>query len=150
MNKPLGLTLLAALLLLPSAHTRASAVTAGIHLQVADGTLVKTADDATVYLVDRGVLRPLGSTSYAQLYTDYKRICTVVEVPLSLVKQPLASETRLVRAKDAAHVWLIDNGHSKRHVSSLAVFRRYGFSWSRVQIVHPDTIDYLPTGSPLE
>ena len=149
MNKTLGIALLGALLLLPSAHTRAAAVTAGIHLQVADGTLVKTADDATVYLVDRGVLRPLINRSYAQLYTDYKRICTVVEIPPSLVREPLASETRLVRAEGHAHVWLIDNGHSKRHVSSLAVFHRYGFSWSRVQIVPPEAVDYLPTGSPL-
>ena len=149
MSRTLTFTLLGAFLLLPSAHTGAAALTEGIHLQVADGTLVKTEDEATVYLVDRGLLRPMVGKSYAQLYTNYSRICTVVEIPLSLVREPLASETRLVRAEDDAHVWLIDNGHSKRHVSSLAVFQRYGFSWSRVQIVQPETVDYLPIGAPL-
>ena len=138
------------LALLSNARTKADPVTAGIYLQVADGTLVKSPDDATVYLVDRSVLRPLVGKAHERLYTDYRSICTVVEIPQHLVQGSLGNETRLAKTKDDPHVWLIDNGHTKRHVSSVSVFDRYGFSWHRVQIVPPGEIDYLPIGSPLK
>ena len=149
MTRTLGVAVLGFVLLWPIARTGADPVATGIYLQVADGALVKAPDDTRVYLVDRGVLRLFTGKSYERLYTDYDRICTVVEIPRHLVQAPLGNETRLAKTKDDAHVWLIDNGHTKRHVSSVSVFCRYGFSWHCVQIVPPEEIDYLPTGSPL-
>jgi hypothetical protein len=133
-------------LMWPVAHTRAESVVAGIHLQVADGTLVKAPADPRVYLVDRGALRHVTGTSYRRLYAGFRGICTVVEIPHHLVQEPLGDGTRLVKTRDDPHVWLVDNGHTKRHVSSVPVFRRYGFSWHRVQIVPPEMIDFLPEG----
>jgi len=132
------------------AHTSAGSGQAGALLHVANGTLVKTADDPTIYLVDGGVLRPITANAFQTLYADFRRVCTVVSIPQHLVQQPLGAGTRLVKAKDHPGVWLIDNGHTKRHVADIPAFTRWGFTWSRVQVVPAEEIDFLPVGSRLE
>ncbi len=129
------------------AHTSAGSGPVGALLHVADGTLVKTADDTAVYLVDGGVLRHITADAFQRLYPDFSRVCTVVSIPRHLVQQPLGTGTRLVRAKDRAAVWLIDNGHTRRVVANIPAFNRWGFSWSRVQVVPAEEIDFLPVGS---
>ena len=150
MTRTLGIAAVGLMLLLPVTRTNADPVAAGMYLKVAEGTLVKAPDDPRVYLVDQGVLRHVSGTAYGRLYADFGGICTVTEVPESLVQEPLGEGTRLVRAKADAHVWLIDNGQTKRHVSDVPVFNRYGFSWRHVQIVALEQIDSLPVGPRLE
>ncbi|MHC4137023.1 MAG: hypothetical protein ACYTDU_12720 [Planctomycetota bacterium] len=132
------------------AHTSAGSGPAGALLHVANGTLVKTADDPAVYLVDGGVLRHITADAFQALYPDFSRVCTVLSIPQHLVQQPLGAGTRLVRAKGHPTVWLIDNGHTKRPVADIPAFTRWGFTWPRVQVVPAEEIDFIPVGSRLE
>jgi hypothetical protein len=132
------------------AQTSAGSGQAGVLLHVANGTLVKTADDPAIYLVDGGVLRHITADAFQTLYPDFRRVCTVVSIPRHLVQQPLGAGTRLVRAKDHPTVWLIDNGHTKRPVADIPAFTRWGFTWPRVQVVPAEEIDFLPVGSCVE
>lgn len=150
MTRALGLAAVGLVLLWPFTRTSADPVAAGMYLKVAEGTLVKGPDDPRVYLVDRGVLRHVSGTAFGRLYAGFGGICTVIEVPEYLVGEPLGEGTRLVRAEGDAHVWLVDNGRTKRHVSDIPVFDRYGFAWRHVQIVAPEQIGFLPVGPRLE
>ena len=144
-----GFTVLAALFIWAASHADSPAPT-GTFLQVADGTLVKEADDPTVYVVDRGILRPVTREAFGKLYPDFRGVATVIAIPNHLVHEPLGDGTRLVRAKDDPTVWLVDNGRTKRPVANPASFRRYGFVWPKVEIVKPEEIDFLPVGPRLE
>ena len=120
----------------------------GVFLHVRDGARVRVHDEATVYFVDRGVLRHLTASSYRSLFpNDWRGITELVDVPLHLVGQPLNEKTRLVMVD--GKVWLIDNGATKRHVSSVDTFEACGFSWHRVKRVKERDIADLPEGMPL-
>ena len=139
-----------ALALLPIAKTSADPVEDGIYVKVPEGALVRAADDARVFMVDRGVLRHITGNAFGRLYRDFGVVTTIVEIPEHLVGEPLGTGTRLVRAKGTAHVWLIDNAETKRHVSDVPVFDRYRFDWGHVQLVDANEIDFLPIGPRLE
>ncbi len=120
----------------------------GVFLHVRDGARVRVHDEATVYFVDRGVLRPLTYAAYRNLFArDWRGITELVDVPGHLVGQPLNEKTRLVKV--GTKVWLIDNGETKRHVSSVDAFDACGFSWHRVKSVTDRDIADLPEGLPL-
>ena len=137
-------------LLLVGAISGAGSPSTGVYLEVTQGTLVKEPDAPDVYLVERGGLRLVSTAAYERLYAGFRRVCTVVSIPKQLVMEPLDAGTELVKTKDEPHVWLLDNGRVRRHVSSPAAFDRYGFSWPLVRTVRPEEISYLPEGSPLE
>ncbi|MEM8882543.1 MAG: hypothetical protein AAGD14_00570 [Planctomycetota bacterium] len=122
----------------------------GVHLELVEGTLVQEAGRAEVFLVDRGTLRHITGDAFDRIYRDFRRVVTVVRVPRHLVGQPLGNGTRLVRGKGDPAVWLIDNGETKRHVANEPSFRGRGFVWSKVQIVDPGEIDFLPIGPRLD
>jgi hypothetical protein len=132
------------------AITSAGAPARGVFLEVVEGTLVKEIDSKDVYLVDKGGVRLLSKAAYERLYADFRGVCTVVSIPKNLAGEPLDTGTQIVKTEGAPHVWLLDNGRTRRHVSSPATFERYGFSWPLVRTVRPDEIDYLPEGPRLE
>lgn len=137
-------------LLLVVAISGAGSPATGVFLEVTQGTLVKEPDAPDVYLVERGGLRLVSKGAYERLYADFRRVCTVVSIPKQLVMEPLDAGTEIVKTKDDPHVWLLDNGRTRRHVSSPSAFDRYGFSWPLVRTVAPEEIAYLPEGPPLE
>jgi hypothetical protein len=119
----------------------------GIQLEIPDGSRVKTPDCKTVYLVDRGFLRPLEYTAYKNLWSNWRGIGLITEAPPSLLGDAMNGATKLVRAKDDPHVWLIDNGLLKRHVRSLTVT---GFSMHLVETVEPELLAALYEGPPID
>ena len=119
----------------------------GLQLEIPDGSRVKTPDCLTVYLVDRGFLRPLEYAAYKNLWSSWRGIGLITEVPPSLLGEAMDGTTRLVKTKDDRRVWLIDNGLQKRHVRSFTVT---GFSWHLVEIVEPELLTALYEGSPID
>ena len=120
----------------------------GVFLHVRDGARVRVHDEATVYFVDRGVLRHLTYAAYRSLFPgDWRGITELVDVPRHLVGNPMNEKTRLVMVE--GKVWLIDNGETKRHVSSVDTFNACGFSWRRVKSVKDRDIADLPEVPPL-
>ncbi|MHC4410068.1 MAG: hypothetical protein ACYS0E_18785 [Planctomycetota bacterium] len=121
----------------------------GVSLRLADGSLVCELDQTRVYLVDGNKLRPFTGMAFQQLYAGYAGVTKVHRIPERSVGDPLADGTRLVRAHGQARVWFIENGKRKRPVSDLAVFKRYGFHWPRVQHVALEEIANLTIGPAL-
>ncbi len=121
----------------------------GVSLRLADGSLVRKLDQARVYLVDGDKLRPFTGKAFEQLYAGFAGVTKVHRVPERSIGDPLGDGTRLVRAHGQERVWFIDNGKRKRPVSDLAVFKRYGFCWPRVQRVALEEIADLTTGPAL-
>jgi hypothetical protein len=120
----------------------------GVFLNVRDGARVRVHDEATVYFVDRGILRHLTYLAYRNLYpNDWRGITELVDAPPHLVGRGLNEKTRLVKVGKT--VWFIDNGETKRHVSSVDAFDACGFSWHRVKAVTARDIADLPEGPPL-
>lgn len=50
--------------------------------------------------------------------------------------------------EDGGKVYLVEDGH-KRWITSMEVFRAYGFRWENINIVTKQEIESLPTGEPL-
>lgn len=139
----------ALLLLLPVVLAASPAPPDDVYLPVVDGTLVRESGHPMVYLVDRGRLRPVVGTAFDRLWGDFTRVCEVRRIPKTKVADPLGTGTRLARVKGHAHIWLVENGKVKRHVSDIPVFDRYGFRWGRVEWASLGEIGALPTGPPV-
>ena len=108
---------------------------------------MKTPDCLTVYLVDRGFLRPLDYAAYKNLWSTWEGIGLITEVPPSLLGEAMDGRTRLVKTKDDARVWLIDNGLQKRPVRSFTVT---GFTGRLVETVDAEVLTALYEGAPID
>jgi len=139
----------ALLLVLPAAFAASPAPPEDVYLPVVDGTLVRQSDEPMVYLVERGRLRPIVGHAFDRLWAGFERVCQVRRIPRTKIGDPLGTGTRLARVRGHAHVWLIENGTRKRHVSDIPVFERYGFRWGKVEWVSLEEIEALPTGAPV-
>ena len=140
---------LALLFLLPVALSASPEPPRRLRLELADGSLVRELGKPRVYLVDRNKLRPFTGRAFETLYADYRGVCMVRRIPESRIGDPIGTGTRVVRVKGHAEVWLIDNGKTKRHVSDVPVFERFGFTWPRVATVTLAEMEKLPTGPAL-
>ena len=89
------------LALLPIANTSADPVEDGIYLKVSEGTLVRAADDARVFMVDRGVLRHITGNAFERLYRNFGVVTTIVEIPEHLVGEPVLPPPAHVDARRA-------------------------------------------------
>ena len=131
---------------LAHAARAASSEVDGLYLEVRNGQRVKPYDDAGVYLVDRGVLRHLTYETYTRLFDGWGGICTINELPATVLGEKLTDHTRLVKTSKKTTVWLIDNGRVRRAFDSPKFFGANGFAWSKVQLVSESELEEYPIG----
>ncbi len=93
-------------------------------LPIVDGSRVMKMSGDTVYFVDDGELRPMRYAAYKNLFRGWGGIGKIGEVPEEMLGETMTGKTRLVRVKGERHVWLIDNGKTRRHVREMLDFSR--------------------------
>lgn len=124
----------------------------GVWVQLRDGARVTVPGAATVYVVDRGALRPVTGGAHEALWPSFRGIVEIESVPGGSLGARLDDETCLVKAPDDPAVWLLDRGATvRRHVSDLHVFgSKWAFSWAKVRSMPLAEIEALPVGEPVE
>ena len=123
----------------------------GPWVQLADGQRVRAKGEATVYLVEDGMLRPITYTAYVELWGDFRAVCVADEVPKAAIGKLLGDGTRLIRAREDPKVYLVESGKTKRHVVNREVFlERYGFTWDRVHSLPEDEVKAIPEDRDLD
>jgi len=134
------------------AATASGRAAQGVWVQLRDGARVKTPDAKTVYVVDRGALRPVTGGAHEALWASFRGIVEIESVPEGSLGARLDNATRLVKAPDDPAVWLLDrDGSVRRHVTDLHVFgSKWAFSWAKVRSMPLAEIEALPVGDPVE
>jgi hypothetical protein len=131
------------------------------HPQYPSGTILKYALGKDIYLIEKSKKRLI--TNYATLLKlTSNKPSRVISVPLkdylnvyesgppiSLADaKPLPSV--LVKLPDDPKVYSIDvDSQTRRHISSLAAFHSYGFSFKNISLIDQQTLDAYAEGEPL-
>ncbi|MBU3901665.1 N-acetylmuramoyl-L-alanine amidase, partial [Patescibacteria group bacterium] len=106
-------------------------------VKYADGTLIKSASGETVYLVDKGLIKPILSVEIFQnLHFKWEQILIVSDQELAYYAKsdPVKYlDGTLLRAKDENTVYLIANG-TPQPVDA-AIFKARKYKWSQVLVI---------------
>lgn len=116
---------------------------------IPNNTLIKGANDVTVYLFQNGQKRPFGSPEVFQSWGDnWEKIVTVNDDLLRNLPNGSAMRFRsgtLVKGSQSA-VYVIE-GKEKRRFCSGTVFESLGYSWSNIVTIGDAVLNSIPTGA---
>jgi hypothetical protein len=124
----------------------------GVWVQLRDGARVTVPGAETVYVVDRGTLRPVTGAAHRALWPGFQGVVEIASVPEGSLGPRLDEKTCLVKDRDDPAVWLLDQrGTVRRHVVDPHVFQsKWAFSWGKVRRMPIAEIEALPVGDPVE
>lgn len=120
-----------------------------------DGTVIKTAKDKTVYLIDNGKKRSFVSAQvFEALGYKWQRVITISEWEFS--NYPLGESVtynkiqdgNLIKSQASPAVYFIENGF-KRLIPSARLFLVRGYKWKDVLIASDEDTKLLPDADPL-
>ncbi len=113
-----------------------------------EGTVLKGAKSAQVYIVENSQLRMISSTVLAQRGLSNK-IQTISEEELASYPKGgylVPVDGSMIKSQKDATVYLIAN-RIRRPIPSLLVFKTYGKSFSDIQILGNEEVDAIPAGN---
>lgn len=111
------------------------------------GLRVKLPNDPAIYLIDpNGYRRRIPDPdTYNNLFRDWNGVVVDIDIDDLPVAAALTSGAVLVRASNAAPVYLLSDG-MKRWITSPAVMDKYYFNWARIYVLPPAVVDSAPRG----
>lgn len=118
----------------------------GVYLQVVDGSRVKANGRTAVFFVDDGVLRHIHYDAYVRLWSGWKGIVHVTQVPETAIGEPVRGTSRLVRVPGERAVWFLDNDRVRRWVPT---FEHAQFDGAKVGKITAEELERYEIGSDL-
>ncbi len=113
-----------------------------------DGTVIKGAKDAGIYLSENGKIKLYSEYVFKQRKVSPKKIVIVPDEEISTYEKqgfvpPL--DGTLVKSPDLATVYLVENGLKRPVIGD--IFKNRGFSFRSVATISKDEVSSLPIGA---
>jgi len=119
-----------------------------------DGTLVLVSGNPTVYVMDKGVRRPVTFFVFNQRHLSFSKVASVtadefihIPLPPDLFWLPPLDNTLIKSGADPG-IYLIESG--TKRLLSLNAFLSKGYSFSNVKVLPESEMDVIVTGTTIE